>query len=69
MGTEQAVVGHADGDMLAAGVVFVGTHLIQRGVGAFARLNMVFVLLACGVAWLLLGEYRRLTAERPTAGA
>ena len=57
------------GDMLAAGVVFLGTHFIHRGVGGFARLNMVFVLLACGVAWLLLGEYRRLAADRPAAGA
>jgi AAA family ATP:ADP antiporter len=57
------------GDMLAAGVVFVGTHFIHRGVSGFARLNIVFVLLACGVAWLLLQEYRRLTAARPPAGA
>ncbi len=57
------------GDMLAAGVVFVGTHFIHRGVAGFARLNMIFVLLACGVAWLLLGEYRRLTAARPAVGA
>jgi len=50
------------GDMLAAGVVFVGTHFIHRGVAGFARLNMIFVVLAVGVAWLLLREYRRLTA-------
>ena len=40
------------GDMLAAGVVFVGTHLIHRGVAGFARLNMIFVVLAMVVAWL-----------------
>lgn len=57
------------GDMLAAGVVFVGTHFIHEGVAGFARLNIVFVLLACGVAWLLLGEYRRLAADHPAAGA
>jgi AAA family ATP:ADP antiporter len=57
------------GDMLAAGVVFVGTHFIHKGVAGFARLNIIFVLLACGVAWLLLGEYRRLTGARPGAGA
>jgi AAA family ATP:ADP antiporter len=52
------------GDMLAAGVVFVGTHLVHRGVPGFARLNMIFVFLAMLVAWLMLREYRRLTAER-----
>jgi AAA family ATP:ADP antiporter len=52
------------GDMLAAGVVFIGTHLVDRGVPGFARLNMSFVFLSMLVAWLLLHEYRRLTAER-----
>ena len=50
------------GDMLAAGVVFAGTHLIHRGVPGFARLNMIFVVLAMVIAWRLLGEYRRLSA-------
>ena len=31
------------GDMLAAGVVFLGTHIVHRGVPGFARLNMIFV--------------------------
>jgi AAA family ATP:ADP antiporter len=58
------------GDLLAAGVVFVGTHLVHRGVAGFARLNMIFVVLAVVVAWLLLREYRRLTAPAPVpAGA
>ena len=56
------------GDMLAAGVVFIGTHLVHRGVPGFARLNMVFVVLAMAVAWLLLREYRRLTVAAPAAG-
>jgi AAA family ATP:ADP antiporter len=56
------------GDMLAAGVVFVGTRLIHRGVPGFARLNMLFVVLAVLVAWLLLREYRRLAATAPAAG-
>jgi AAA family ATP:ADP antiporter len=61
------------GDMLAAGVVFLGTHLLHRGVAGFARLNVLIVLAAMGVAVLLLREYRRLTAsesspaERPPA--
>ena len=57
------------GDMLAAGVVFVGTHLIHRGVPGFARLNMVFVVLALVVGGLLLREYRRLTAPATGPGA
>jgi AAA family ATP:ADP antiporter len=56
------------GDMLAAGVVFVGTHLVRRGVPGFARVNMGFVVLAIGVAWLLMREYRRLTETAPAAG-
>ena len=56
------------GDMLAAGVVFIGTHLVRRGVPGFARLNMSFVFLAMVVAWLLLREYRRLTVAAPAAG-
>jgi hypothetical protein len=56
------------GDMIAAGVVFAGTHLVHRGVGGFARLNMVFVALAVVVAWLVLREYRRLTDAAPAAG-
>ena len=58
--------------MLAAGVVFLGTHFIHRGVPGFARLNMTFVVLAMVVAWRLLGEYRRLAAApsgRPAGGA
>jgi AAA family ATP:ADP antiporter len=55
------------GDMLAAGVVFVGTRLIHRGVPGFARLNMLFVVLAVVVAWLLLREYRRLAVTAPAA--
>jgi AAA family ATP:ADP antiporter len=49
------------GDMLAAGVVFVGTHLISLGVAGFARANIAVVLIAIGVAVLLLREYRRIT--------
>jgi len=52
--------------MIAAGVVFVGTHLVHRGVPGIARLNMIFVVLALVVAWFLLREYRRTTA--PAAG-
>ncbi len=48
--------------MLATGVVFFGTHLLSFGVAGFARTNIAVVLIAIGVAVLLLREYRRLTA-------
>ena len=59
------------GDMLAAGVVFVGTHILSFSVTSFALSNIAFVLMAIGVAILLLREYRRLTAptEQPSLGA
>ncbi len=49
------------GDMLAAGVVFAGTHLLTFGVAGFAYANIAFILIAIGVAILLLREYYRLT--------
>ncbi len=53
------------GDMLAAGIVFIGTHLLSRGVAGFARANILIVGAAIFVAVLLLREYRRLTAAAP----
>lgn len=50
------------GDMLAAGVVFLGTHLLSFSVTSFALANVAFVLIAIGVAVLLLREYNRITA-------
>ena len=50
------------GDMLAAGVVFVGTQLLSFGVISFACANIAFVLIAICVATLLLREYHRITA-------
>ena len=51
------------GDVLAAGLVFLGTHGLGLGVPGFARTNVVVVLLAIGVASLTLREYRRLVAR------
>jgi ATP:ADP antiporter, AAA family len=56
------------GDMIAAGLFFLGTHVVKAGVPGFARTNVLIVLLAIGVAVLMLREYRRLTATSP-AGA
>ena len=50
------------GDMLAAGVVFVGTTLLTLGTGGFAKINVALVLIVIGVGILLLREYFRLTA-------
>jgi len=60
------------GDMLAAGVVFVGTTLLTLGTGGFAKINVALVLIVIGVGILLLREYFRLTAApegQPAAGA
>ncbi len=57
------------GDMLAAGIVFLGTHAFHRGVAGFARANVLIVLLAIGVAVLMLREYRRLTMPFPVGGS
>ena len=48
------------GDLLAALVVFLGTHVVTSAVPGFARVNIVVVLASVGVALLLLREYRRL---------
>ena len=58
------------GDMLAAGIVFLGTHILSFSITSFAVANIAFVLIAIGVAVLLLREYKRLTApaEEQTLG-
>jgi AAA family ATP:ADP antiporter len=50
------------GDVLALGVVLLGTQL-GLGVAGFARANVMIVLVALGVASMLLREYRRLTTR------
>jgi AAA family ATP:ADP antiporter len=56
------------GDMLAAAVVFLGTHILTFGVAGFAHTNIAIVLIAIVVAVLLLQEYGRLTAPRAGIG-
>jgi ATP:ADP antiporter, AAA family len=51
------------GDMIAAGVVFIGTRVVGLTASTFAATNVVLVLAALGVTWLLLREYNRLTGE------
>ena len=50
------------GDLLAALVVFLGTHVVALGVPGFAWSNIVVVLAAGAVALFLLREYGRLAA-------
>jgi AAA family ATP:ADP antiporter len=63
------------GDLLSAGVVYVGTHLLALTTTGFAAANLGFVGLALAVSVMLLREYRRVTADmaaregdRATAG-
>ncbi len=55
------------GDMLAAGLVFVGTNLLPRGVAGFARVNMLIVAAAILVGVMLLREHGRLVASTEKA--
>jgi ATP:ADP antiporter, AAA family len=52
------------GDLLSAGVVFVGTHHLTLGPAGFAATNVVVVILALLVAARLVAEYNRLTAAQ-----
>jgi AAA family ATP:ADP antiporter len=49
------------GDMLAAGVVFVGTNVLTLSSSGFALTNVVLVVGGLVVAWLLLRESRRIS--------
>jgi AAA family ATP:ADP antiporter len=49
------------GDLLSAGVVFVGTHYLSLGPAGFAATNVAVVVLALVVGTRLVAEYNRLT--------
>ena len=49
------------GDMLAAGVVFIGTNVLTLSSSGFALTNVVLVAGGLVVAWLLLRESRRIS--------
>jgi AAA family ATP:ADP antiporter len=51
------------GDMLAAGVVFIGTQVLPLATTGFAVTNLVFLALGLIVVRLVLRENRRLTGE------
>jgi AAA family ATP:ADP antiporter len=56
------------GDLLSAGVVYAGTHLLALRTPGFAAANLVFVGGALVVSLLLLRQYRRVSAEAAAAG-
>ena len=53
------------GDLLAAGIVFLGVHGLGFGVRGFSAANVAIVLIAIGVGVALLREYGRLTQAAP----
>jgi AAA family ATP:ADP antiporter len=56
------------GDLLSAGVVYAGTHLLALRTPGFAAANLVFVGGAMVVSLLLLRQYRRVSAEAAASG-
>jgi AAA family ATP:ADP antiporter len=57
------------GDLISAGIVFVGTSWLAFGVEGFAVTNVVLVLAWLAVAGLLLREHRRVVARSQRAEA
>ena len=52
------------GDVLSAVLVFVGVNWLALEVAGFGRANVLLILAWFGMAWLLLREYKRLTAAK-----
>lgn len=57
------------GDMLQAGIVFVGTSLMSFSVRTFAIVNIVFVLITLAIVMGIYREHKRLTADLPSEQA
>jgi AAA family ATP:ADP antiporter len=53
------------GDLLAAGLVYVGTTWGGAGVRRFGAANVVLVVVWAGIAWAVLKRYRSLCADAP----
>ena len=54
------------GDLMQAGMVFVGTSMLGMGAPAFALLNMALAAFWLAVAFVIGKEYRRLAAQNLT---
>lgn len=52
------------GDMLSAGLVFVGTHWVAAGLAGFAAVNLILVLGWLVIAVLIGRRFRRLTMDQ-----
>src|SRR5207247_2291928 len=57
------------GDLLSAGLVYVGTTMLGFASAGFALVNVVACLLWLGVGVLLLKQYRRLAIAQPAHAA
>jgi AAA family ATP:ADP antiporter len=56
------------GDMLSAGVVFVGITYLQLSTTGFAIANIIVAILWIGIAFMLLREYKKISkTEAPKA--
>jgi AAA family ATP:ADP antiporter len=55
------------GDVIQAGIVYVGTNVFSLGVAGFAGLNLTLTLVWLGVVTALFFEYRRRTAASQAA--
>ena len=53
------------GDMLQAGIVFVGVEILAFDMRGFAMVNLVFTAIWLGVVFLVARENRRLSKEAP----
>ena len=57
------------GDLLSAGLVYVGTTVLGFTSSGFALVNIVACVAWLGVAVLLLRQYRKLAAQKPISAA
>ncbi len=60
---------HRAGDILSAGVVFIGTQLLTLGTSHFALINIALVVVWLVIAWQIGGRYRSMTDSRPVSAS
>jgi AAA family ATP:ADP antiporter len=57
------------GDLVAAGVVFLGVELLSLSTRGVALTNLALIAVSLVIAWRLIAEHRRLSAEAAAAAA